>query len=57
MKTISRLSLVLLVALPTLLLAGCNNIGDTNPTSPDQMQQIRAQQEKERQGFNPGTKR
>ena len=53
MKTISRLALVLFVVAPTTLLAGCSNIGDTNPTSPEKMEQVRQKMDQERSNFKP----
>ncbi|CAN5699311.1 hypothetical protein BH11ARM2_BH11ARM2_06390 [soil metagenome] len=55
MKTLQRSALVLLAVAPSLFLTGCSNVGDTNPTSPDQMSQIRKQQEAERSNFKPPT--
>ena len=56
MKTASRFALVLLVVAPMALLAGCSNVGDTNPTSPEKMEQIRKKQDQERGSFKPDSR-
>jgi hypothetical protein len=38
------------------LLAGCSNIGDTNPTSPEKMEEIRQKQNQERSNFHPDSR-
>lgn len=53
MNTVSRLALVLLVVAPMVLLAGCSNIGDTNPTSPEKMEEVRRKMDQERSNFKP----
>lgn len=37
----------------SMALAGCDNIGNENPTSPQQMEDIRKKQEAERQNWTP----
>jgi hypothetical protein len=49
----SILSRVLFVVAPIASLAGCSNIGDTNPTSPEKMMEIRQKQNQERANFKP----
>jgi hypothetical protein len=56
MKTISRLAFVLLAVSPMALLAGCSNVGDTNPTSPEKMEEIRQKQNQERANFHPDSR-
>jgi len=50
-----RILLALVIPVASLVLAGCSNVGDTNPVSPDQMEQFRKQQAEQRSGYKPST--
>lgn len=56
MKSIPKLALALLVVAPLAVLTGCSNFGDTNPTSPEKMMEIRQKQNQERANFKPSDK-
>jgi len=53
MKATLKLALALLIVAPMAVLTGCSNIGDTNPTSPEKMMEIRQKQNQERANFKP----
>jgi len=40
-------------SLSAAALVGCSNIGDTNPISPEKMEEIRKQESNQRANFNP----
>lgn len=42
-----------LLALFAALACGCSNAGDTNPITPDKMNEMRHQEAQERGGFKP----
>ena len=46
-------TLLALLASGATLLGGCSNVGDTNPISPDKMNQMRRQESAQRSGFKP----
>ncbi|RYG28543.1 hypothetical protein EON81_28320 [bacterium] len=57
MKINTRIILVPLIVAPMALLAGCSNVGDTNPTSPEEMEKIRQKQSSERETRQPADSR
>lgn len=48
---------VLSLLLPVLVIAGCSNVGDTNPVSPEAMSKMRENQANERASFKPDVSR